>query len=208
MNHAYKETDTKSKIFHIAAHLFSHNGYNGVSMREISEKSGVSKPTIYYYFKNKEKIYAELLEAGISLASENLVKIRDSALSAPEKLAEILRFRFQASIDHPDFSRFFLSLYSSQGQFPFMEKYRHKMHHHRKIVRDIVLQGISDNDLNSDLDVELFIDMIGSISINFSRLYIFGTETRSPKMLAQSVMNYLLKGAGAKKHSTIHETEA
>ena len=208
MNHSYEETDTKSKIFLTAAHLFAHKGYNGVSMREISEKSGVSKPTIYYYFQNKEKIYSELLEEGINLASENLVKIKDSDLSAPQKLMEILNFRFQTSIDHPDFSRFFLSLYSSQGQFPFVEKYRHKMHVHRAIVRKVIDQGIKNKDLNADLDVELFIDIIGSIAINFSRLYIFGLETRSPKYLAQSVVNYLINGAGNTNLSTMIETEA
>ncbi len=208
MNHLYEETDTKSKIFLTAAHLFAHKGFNGVSMREISEKSGVSKPTIYYYFQNKEKIYAELLQEGINLASENLVKIKDSDLSAQQKLVEILKFRFQTSIDHPDFSRFFLSLYSSQGQFPFVEEYRHKMHVHRVIVREIIDQGIKHNDLNPDLDVEIFLDIIGSIAINFSRLYIFGLETRSPEILARSVVNYLIDGAGNTYHSTMQETEA
>jgi AcrR family transcriptional regulator len=70
-------SDTKTKIFLAAAHLFSQKGYNGVSMREISEKSGVSKPTIYYYFGNKEGIYFELLQTGHEYASKNVRKLID-----------------------------------------------------------------------------------------------------------------------------------
>ena len=57
--------DTKMRIFLVAADLFSKKGYQRVSMREISECSGVSKPTIYYYFGSKENIYTELASTGL-----------------------------------------------------------------------------------------------------------------------------------------------
>ena len=58
--------DTRKKIFTVAARLFADKGYNAVSMREISEQSGLSKPTIYYYFGSKEGIYKELVTTGVS----------------------------------------------------------------------------------------------------------------------------------------------
>ncbi|HNT64383.1 MAG TPA: TetR/AcrR family transcriptional regulator, partial [bacterium] len=61
---ANSSRETKAQIIRIAAHLFALKGYDGVSMREISEKTGVTKPTIYYYFGNKEGLYRALIDLG------------------------------------------------------------------------------------------------------------------------------------------------
>jgi len=42
--------------------LFSHQGYRATSMREISEKAGVSTGNVYHHFKDKETIFLELLD--------------------------------------------------------------------------------------------------------------------------------------------------
>ena len=68
----HKENKTRERIFLSAAQLFSAKGYNGVSMRELAEHSGLSKPAIYYYFGNKEGIYSQLIGAGLAHGEEYL----------------------------------------------------------------------------------------------------------------------------------------
>jgi AcrR family transcriptional regulator len=41
--------------------LFQQKGYLGVSLDEICLRCGISKPTLYYYFKNKENLFVEIL---------------------------------------------------------------------------------------------------------------------------------------------------
>jgi AcrR family transcriptional regulator len=41
--------------------LFQQKGYLGVSMDELCLRCGVTKPTLYYYFKNKENLFVEVL---------------------------------------------------------------------------------------------------------------------------------------------------
>jgi AcrR family transcriptional regulator len=41
--------------------LFQRKGYLGVSMDEICETCSITKPTLYYYFKNKESLFVEVL---------------------------------------------------------------------------------------------------------------------------------------------------
>lgn len=53
--------DTKNKITRAAIEVFFHKGFDGASMREIAEKAGVTKPMIYYHFKDKKSLYRELL---------------------------------------------------------------------------------------------------------------------------------------------------
>lgn len=51
----------KNKILNIALDLFSKKGYDAVGVQTLCEKAGITKPTLYYYFGNKEGILKELL---------------------------------------------------------------------------------------------------------------------------------------------------
>jgi AcrR family transcriptional regulator len=57
------QTDTRSRILAEAEHCFAVEGYDGVSMRQIAEAAGVTKANIYYYFRDKESLYLEVLQA-------------------------------------------------------------------------------------------------------------------------------------------------
>ncbi|MBV5350315.1 helix-turn-helix transcriptional regulator, partial [bacterium] len=37
--------------------LFQQKGYRGVSVDEICLRCGITKPTLYYYFKDKENLF-------------------------------------------------------------------------------------------------------------------------------------------------------
>ena len=48
--------DTRSRIQAVAVELFSEQGYDKTSLREIAERLGVTKAALYYHFKSKEDI--------------------------------------------------------------------------------------------------------------------------------------------------------
>jgi len=48
--------DTRSRIQAVALELFTEQGYDKTSLREIAEKLGVTKAALYYHFKSKEEI--------------------------------------------------------------------------------------------------------------------------------------------------------
>lgn len=56
------KTNKKEDILKCALELFSQKGYEAVSPNEIVEKVGVTKPTMYYFFKSKEGLFDELLK--------------------------------------------------------------------------------------------------------------------------------------------------
>lgn len=54
--------DNREMILETALDLFYARGYDAVGVREIAERSGVTKPTLYYYFKSKYGLLEQLLE--------------------------------------------------------------------------------------------------------------------------------------------------
>jgi AcrR family transcriptional regulator len=51
---------TRERILGVALDLFTDQGFDGTSMREIAEQLHISKPAIYYHFASKEEILMAL----------------------------------------------------------------------------------------------------------------------------------------------------
>ena len=51
----------KDEIKNAARQLFIRFGYNKTSMNDIAKQSGLAKPTVYYYYQNKESIFKEVV---------------------------------------------------------------------------------------------------------------------------------------------------
>ena len=51
---------TRDRILDVALDLFTDQGFDGTSMREIAERLQLSKPAIYYHFASKEEILMAL----------------------------------------------------------------------------------------------------------------------------------------------------
>jgi AcrR family transcriptional regulator len=51
---------TRERILDVALELFTEQGYDKTSLRDISERLGITKAALYYYFERKEEILLEL----------------------------------------------------------------------------------------------------------------------------------------------------
>ncbi|MEM6821453.1 MAG: TetR/AcrR family transcriptional regulator [Verrucomicrobiota bacterium] len=91
-------SDEKTKkILDKAKELFLHHGYAKVTLSDIAEQSGYSRPTVYQVFPNKEEIFKTLLE---QWAEEALQKIRQG-MNPDAKCSDQLRFAMTIWIIEP-----------------------------------------------------------------------------------------------------------
>lgn len=56
-----KDVTTEEKILLAGRQLFSKNGYAGTSMSCIAQEVGITKASLYYFFKNKQALYIRIL---------------------------------------------------------------------------------------------------------------------------------------------------
>lgn len=56
-----EESYTLTRILERGTQLFVKHGYRGLSMREIAAAVGLSKPALYYHFKDKESLFVAVL---------------------------------------------------------------------------------------------------------------------------------------------------
>jgi len=76
--------NVRQRLLDAALPLFSTKGYAATSVRELVEAAGVTKPVLYYYFKNKEGLYLALM--GDALGS--FYQVAEQALAAPGSVCE------------------------------------------------------------------------------------------------------------------------
>jgi TetR/AcrR family transcriptional regulator len=77
----------------------------GARTAAIAEAAGVNKALLYYYYKDKESLYAAALEAVFSGLVEELLPMLEGALSPGEKLLRFARAHFEYLIHHPNYPR-------------------------------------------------------------------------------------------------------
>ena len=62
----------RDAVLQTAAHLFLKHGYQKTSMSLLATRLKVTKPALYYYFRNKEEILVECYRAGIAEIESHL----------------------------------------------------------------------------------------------------------------------------------------
>lgn len=91
-------TDTRARILQVAARLFDQRGYHGLAMREIAEEVGVSKPAVYFHFKDKEALFLGLLDQALDALRSLVHDLR----RLPDSASRVERF-VQVTLDQAEF---------------------------------------------------------------------------------------------------------
>ncbi|MDA8242779.1 MAG: TolC family protein [Elusimicrobia bacterium] len=89
---------TRRRILDAALALMAEKGPDAVSMREISAKLRITKPVLYYYFRDKEALIRATFEEGTKHFSESFGQISRPGLTLEQRLERIFS-------NHLDFIR-------------------------------------------------------------------------------------------------------
>ena len=62
MTETIEQAGTRERIIEIAGELFAAQGFRGTTVRDICGQAGVNVAAVNYYFRDKESLYAEVLQ--------------------------------------------------------------------------------------------------------------------------------------------------
>jgi AcrR family transcriptional regulator len=88
-NQTSPDLSVRNRLLSAATELFSSKGYSATATREIVAAAGVTKPVLYYYFRNKEGIYLELMREGFTKLDILLNVSRSQRGSATQRLLRL-----------------------------------------------------------------------------------------------------------------------
>lgn len=109
MENPEPDQEPRAVIFAAAAKLFSERGFSNVSIRDICEAAGVTPPTIYHHFGNKNQLFQEVTRSRLSLDTFHQTLL-DSLTTQSDPASQLCAF-----IDH--YINFFPRDFFNPGMF-------------------------------------------------------------------------------------------
>jgi TetR/AcrR family transcriptional regulator, repressor of fatR-cypB operon len=170
--------DTRMRIFMAAAELISIYGYCGVSIRQICEAVGVGKPTLYYYFKDKEALLEQLYQFAFDQLKEITAELIAENHSFFGRLRALITLRQIFSHRFPNFFRFFIS--SNVSSLPDSAK-KLMVDHFNWVfesMKTFIDEGKKEGDVNPGVPTHLIVhSLLGALNqITFRHIYLENQE--------------------------------
>jgi AcrR family transcriptional regulator len=76
----------REAVLRTAAQIFNEKGFHATSLDEVAERLHITKPTLYYYVKNKDEILFECVQIGLQLLQDAIHEVGQSGGTAFDKL--------------------------------------------------------------------------------------------------------------------------
>jgi TetR/AcrR family transcriptional regulator, mexJK operon transcriptional repressor len=110
----------RSALLSTATGMFLDKGFDGTSMDDVAAKAGVSKPTVYRYFTDKERLFAEAVLATADKLNElvRLVAEGMAGQTSVEPCLNTLACQFVTALMQPDVLRLRRLVIANADRFP------------------------------------------------------------------------------------------
>jgi AcrR family transcriptional regulator len=143
--------DTAS-LLDVAVQLFTERGYDGTSMGDLAQASGLSKSSLYHHFASRE----QLLRAALDRAVEPLFAVVEEPRArtgrAIERLEYVVRREVEVLVDQLPAVMLLLRVH---GNTPTERWALERRREFDRIVADLVAQAAAQGDVRTDVQAGL-----------------------------------------------------
>lgn len=91
----------KHDIIKAATRLFTYQGFEGTSTRQIIREAGISDPLLYYHFKSKDNLYIQIVNATFEKYFSRLESLPQDTLTEFEKIENLIQLHFDMVQEMP-----------------------------------------------------------------------------------------------------------
>ncbi len=81
----------RNAVLQAAAQMFNERGFHATSLDDVAARLHVSKPTLYYYVKNKDEILFECVRTGLQMMQAGIAETSSRGGSAIDQLVACMR---------------------------------------------------------------------------------------------------------------------
>ena len=191
---------TRQQILQAALKRFANGGYAATSVQQIVDDAKVSKPTLYYYFRDK----AGLFQALVSEAHDERFRVVQEAAGRSRnfrgQLVEILAALFDYFHKNHELTRIaFATAFAAPGEVPPELRYLDRCQRNLEFIRSLIKRAQAAGDLDDRFDSrDLAYGFYGQAHL-YITAHLLIPNYRLDRKFAERVVELFLVGAGAKK---------
>lgn len=101
--------DTRTEIIEAARSEFFTHGYEGARLQNISDRIGVTKAMIHYYFNTKKELFVHVYSQSVREIFGGLNEIIDQDIPLFKKIEQLVEACLKKSEDHPEILAFVIT---------------------------------------------------------------------------------------------------
>jgi TetR/AcrR family transcriptional regulator len=99
---------SRNAILNAALAEFAQEGLAGARVDAIAEAAGVNKALLYYYFRDKDTLYAATLDRFFAPLHDRIMVVLQEPGTAGERFLQYVREHFDAIAESPHYARIFM----------------------------------------------------------------------------------------------------
>ena len=182
------QTERQKEILDAALDLISQKGIQGLTIKNLSKKIGISEPAIYRHYENKIEILLKILD----LFKESSGRIFEDELrhelGAIQKIEFLFSRHFSKFAENPTLVSVVFSEEIFRSEPVLIEKIAEVINRNSQILRKIIVDGQERGEVRSDLEAgHIAIIIMGSLRLfvkqwQFSG-YKFNLEKEGRKLI-------------------------
>lgn len=175
-------------VLQAAAAAFAESGYHGTSLDGIAARLGVTKPTLYYYARNKDELANAVAESALNRILEAMEG--DERASALSQLQHLLR-RY-AEVTTTDAGRCIAVIRDARSTGLVSDHLRECLRRIDRRIRNLLERGAEDGSI-ARCDVKLTAFMIAG-AINGISGWFDPAGPMSGALIAEKIVNQISAG--------------
>ena len=200
MTQAANSSRTRQQILRAAVRRFANAGYAAASVQQIVGDAKVSKPALYYHFRDK----AGLFQALVSEAhDERFGVVRAAAARGRDfrgKLVEILAALFDYFHHHRELTRIaFATAFAAPGEVPAQVRYLDKCRRNLEFIHSLIKRAQADGELSGRFGSRDLAYGFYGLSNFYVQSHLLIPHYRLDRRAAERIVDLFLSGAGAQK---------
>ena len=187
--------ERKNQILEAALVVFAEKGFEKARMDDIVAESGLSKGTLYWYFKNKEDIIINLINQIIFRDEFKLLEaVAHSDAPAQEALTKFMETILADLKKIEPFYPIFYEIYAMATRSKVFKKFFEEyMLRYLELLTPIIAKGIEEGSYK-DVDPETVAVALGGLIEGTLLLKIYSPEKIDPEKHIRAGFKYLLEG--------------
>jgi len=192
--------ETRRQILRAALKRFAHSGYAATSIQQIVGDAKVSKPALYYYFRDKAGLFQALVNEA---HDERFDVVRQAAARGQNirgQLVEILTALFDYFHRNRELTRIaFATAFAAPGEVPAGVSYLDRCQRNLELMHGLIKRAQADGELDDRFDSrELAYGFYGQAHF-YVTSHLLMPNYRLNRRAAERIVDLFLAGAGAKK---------
>ncbi len=175
-----------------AARLFRDKGYLATSIRDISDSLHITSAALYYHFKNKEEILAEVMRLSLQRLHEAVSSAVETQQTPWEQTRIALQTHLRISLEHQDFA--IVLLKDLRHLTPeWREEVVAARDAYEAMWADILIQSHEAGIFRSGVDLDL-LRLLTFGALNLVVTWYKPTGKYTPEQIADAFLDYISRG--------------